>query len=62
MGMLGIVANALLFVGDLGTGESTQPVVAAIVGVGYLLLLVWFAVLGASLIGWSRTRGRRRPT
>ncbi len=33
LGMLGVVANAILFVGDLGTGDSTQPLVAVVVAV-----------------------------
>jgi hypothetical protein len=39
LGILGVVANALPFVGDLGTGDSTQPLVAVVVAVGHLLLL-----------------------
>src|SRR6266511_1277169 len=54
LGMLGVVANAILFVGDLGTGDSTQPLVAVVVAVGYLLLLAWFALIAVRLLGSSR--------
>jgi hypothetical protein len=54
LGILGVVANALLFVGDLGTGDSTQPLGAVMVAVGYLLLLAWFALIGVRLLGSSR--------
>jgi hypothetical protein len=54
LGVLGVVANALLFVGDLGTGSSTQPVVAVVVAVGYLLLLGWFALVAVRLLAPSR--------
>jgi hypothetical protein len=43
LGYLGIAANVLLFLGDLMTGDSTSPGTAALVGVGYVLLLAWFA-------------------
>jgi hypothetical protein len=54
LGILGVVAHALLFVGDLGTGDSTQPLVAVVVAVGYLLLLAWFALVAVRLLGSLR--------
>jgi hypothetical protein len=54
LGILGVVGNAILFVGDLGTGDSTQPLVAVVVAVGYLLLLAWFALIAVRLLGSSR--------
>jgi len=54
LGILGVVANALLFVGDLGTGDSTQAMVAVVVAVGYFLLLAWFALIAVRLLGSSR--------
>lgn len=54
LGILGVVGNALLFVGDLGTGDSRQPLVAVVVAVGYLLLLAWFALIAVRLLGSSR--------
>lgn len=53
---LGILANALLLAGDLSTGGSRAPVVAAIVAVGYILLIAWFFLIGARLLGGRRPR------
>ena len=46
---LGILANALLLGGDLATGGSRAPFTAALVGVGYVLLIAWFLLIGARL-------------
>jgi hypothetical protein len=54
LGLLGAVANALLLAGDVGTGDSTAIAIAVIVGVGYVLLLTWFALVGARLLGAAR--------
>jgi hypothetical protein len=54
MGYLGFCANGLLLVGDIATGEVTGPFVAALVAVGYLLLLAWFALIGARLLHVSQ--------
>lgn len=49
LGSLGIVANAALLIGDFGTvGPSALG--AWIVGVGYMLLVVWFGWMGAVLV------------
>jgi hypothetical protein len=53
---LGLLANALLLVGDFGTGESPSPVVTALVAVGYVLLAVWFLPIGARTRGSVRSR------
>ena len=50
MGYLGICANGLLLIGDIATGDVTGPFVAVLVAVGYLLLLAWFALIGARLL------------
>jgi hypothetical protein len=50
LGYLGIVANALLLVGDFATGGSRDPFVATLVGVGYVLLIAWFLLIGARLL------------
>ncbi len=50
LGFLGIAANSLLLVGDFATGGSSVPVIAALVAVGYLLLLVWFVWIAARLL------------
>lgn len=55
---LGILANALLLTGDLGTGGSLAPVVAALVGVGYLLLIAWFLMIGVRLLRSGRVGGQ----
>ena len=39
---LGLLANVLLLGGDLATGGSRAPFTAALVGVGYVLLIAWF--------------------
>lgn len=53
---LGISANALLLVGDVATGDSSAPLVAALVAVGYVLLLAWFALVGLRLFRWPNQR------
>jgi hypothetical protein len=53
-GYLGIAANVALLVGDFGTTGSPMPVVAVALAVGYVLLLVWFGWISASL--WTRVR------
>ena len=54
LGYLGILANVLLLVGDFATGGSRAPVVAAVVGAGYVLLVVWFVWIVARLLGRRR--------
>jgi hypothetical protein len=46
----GLLANGLLFVGDLATGGPYAPVVAGLVAVGYVLLAVWFLLIGVRLL------------
>ncbi len=50
LGFLGIAANALLLVGDFATAGPGLPVIAAVVAVGYLLLVAWFVWIGARLL------------
>ncbi len=52
---LGILANALLLIGDFATGGSRALVVAALVGVGYILLIAWFVWIVVRLVGWGRS-------
>ena len=54
---LGALANALLLVGDFATGTSAKPVNAAILAVGYVLLTVWFAVVGVKMLRSKPARG-----
>lgn len=55
-GRRGIGAGAFLLVADFATGTSLAPLVAALVGVGYVLLVAWFLLIGARLLGWSGFR------
>ncbi len=52
---LGVVANALLLFADFATGTSPVPVVAGAVGIGYLLLVAWFVLLGVRQLRRTRT-------
>ncbi len=47
---LGILANALLLAGDFATGTSVSPLAAGVVTAGYVLLLVWFTLVGVKFI------------
>jgi len=49
----GILANAFLLVADFATGPSPAPLVAVLVGIGYVLLVAWFLMIGARFLGWS---------
>ncbi|MHB0876106.1 MAG: hypothetical protein ACYC5O_08685 [Anaerolineae bacterium] len=49
--ILGIVANVLLLVGDFGTtGGSSSVIVAITLAIGYVLLTVWFFLIGRRLL------------
>ncbi len=50
LGYLGIVANGLLFAGDLLTTGSPAPGVAAVLASGYVLLIAWFALIAVRLL------------
>lgn len=56
LGIVGVVANGLLLVGDFGTTGRASVAMAAVVGVGYLLLVAWLA-----WIAFVLTRGRAGP-
>ena len=56
LGVAGILANALLLAGDFATGDSPVPVVAVLVATGYLLLVAWFLLIAARLLGGSPRR------
>ncbi len=53
---IGILANLFLLTGDFATTGSRVPVVAALVGVGYVLLIAWFLMIGMSLLELGRSR------
>jgi hypothetical protein len=47
---VGILASALLLVGDFGTtANSSSTIVATLVGIGYVLLMAWFFLVGRRL-------------
>lgn len=48
-GGLGLLANGILLVGDFTTAGGASPLTATLVGVGYVLLIAWFAWLGVRL-------------
>lgn len=54
---IGLAANVLLLAGDLGTDVLAGGLVAASVGVGYVLLLAWSALLALSLLWPPRVDG-----
>ena len=58
LGYVGILANALLLVGDFGTVGSRSVLLAAIVGVGYALLVVWVLWMAARLVTAPRPPGQ----
>ncbi|MEW6184025.1 MAG: hypothetical protein AB1500_12775, partial [Bacillota bacterium] len=63
LGYAGLPANALLLAGDLATGASRAPLVAVLIGTGYLLLLAWFLLVGMRLLrlgSGGRDAGRSR--
>jgi hypothetical protein len=45
LAIFGLVVNALLLVGDFATGTSAKPLIAALIAIGYLTLVVWFALI-----------------
>lgn len=51
LGILGAIATAFLLVGDFVTGARIVPVVAAIIGVGYIMLGAWFLSIGTRFLG-----------
>lgn len=53
-GWLGIAASSLLLVGDFGTTGSKVPFLAGCVGIGYLLLVAWFAWI--AFASWRHIR------
>lgn len=53
----GIIASVLLLVGDISAGITLSPGIAALTGVGYLLLIVWFFLVGRRLVSSSPHAG-----
>jgi hypothetical protein len=53
--VLGILACALLLAGDFGTTtDAHSNVVASLVGIGYVLLMLWFFLVGRRLFQLGR--------
>lgn len=49
--IIGLLACALLLVGDFGTASDSKSIlISSLVGFGYLLLMVWFFSIGRRLI------------
>jgi len=43
---VGILANTLLLVGDISTAISYSNTMAILIGIGYMLLMTWFFLIG----------------
>jgi hypothetical protein len=51
---LGILASVFLLIGDFGTNSNSQStIIAAIIAVGYILLVAWFFLVGQRLFRLS---------
>jgi hypothetical protein len=55
---LGIVAGALLLVGDFSVGSSYAATIVPLFGIGYLLLIVWLFLAGINLLLLDNAIGR----
>jgi hypothetical protein len=52
---VGILASVLLLVGDFGTtANSPSTIVAILVGIGFVLLMIWFLLIGRRLFQLGR--------
>jgi hypothetical protein len=49
LGIIGLLANGLLLVGDFTTADSRTPIAFA-VAIGYGLLVIWYAAIGVRLL------------
>ena len=54
LALTGIVANAFLLGADIMSSIFLAPLIAFFVGIGYILLVAWFLLIGARLLGWKR--------
>ena len=57
---MGILANALRLVGDFGTAaNSHSDIVAILLGIGYVLLMTWYFLIGRRLyrLGQDDSKG-----
>lgn len=59
LGYLAFVANVALLIGDLATNGTTTPPVAALIAVGYLLLVTWLTLLGVRMLVSTAIRSDR---
>jgi len=48
---VGILSSVLLFVGDFGTTANTgSSIIAILIGIGYILCVIWFFLVGQRLM------------
>lgn len=53
-GLLGLLASVLLLAGDVGTGFAYATPFAIVMGIGYVLLLPWWILVGFKLLRLGR--------
>ncbi len=57
---VGILSSVLLFVGDFGTtANSGSSIIAILIGIGYVLLVIWFFLVGQRLLHLGTGRRMR---
>jgi hypothetical protein len=58
----GILASLLLLAGDFGTtANSHSTIVAILVGIGYVLLMTWFFLVGRRLLQLGQSGSKEMP-
>lgn len=57
----GVVAAACLLVGDVGTAFAYTPMLAIILGLGYLMSLGWHVLVGWRLMAGAALAGQPQP-
>jgi hypothetical protein len=55
---IGIPASVLLLVGDLSASIALSGIIAFFVGIGYVLLIIWFVLVGQRLIQLGRPESK----
>ena len=56
---IGILANISLLVGDIGTAFSYSIILAIFIGIGYVLFIIWCALIGWRLLQLGLVEFRR---
>ena len=54
----GIPASVLLLVGDFSTSIALSSIIAAFIGIGYVLLIIWLVLVGQQLIQLGRPESK----